>query len=47
MGEPSAAGEAAAGVGAEAETQELENLDLGDSNGGAEAMEAEDETETL
>ena len=26
----------------EAETQELENLDLGDGNGGAEAMDAED-----
>ena len=47
MGEPSAAGETAAGAGAEAETQELENLDLGDGNGGAEAMDAEDETETL
>ena len=44
-GEPSAAGEAA--EGADAETQELENLDLGDGNGGAEAMDAEEETETL
>ena len=43
-GETSAAGEAAAG--AETETQELENLELG-GNGGAEDMDAEDETETL
>ena len=40
-GEPSAAGEAA--EGADAETQELENLELG-GNGGEEDM---DETETL
>ena len=44
-GEPSAAGEAA--EGADAETQELENLELGDGNGGAEDMDAEDETEAL
>ena len=40
-GEPSAAGEAA--EGADAETQELENLELG-GNGGEEDT---DETETL
>ena len=42
-GEPSAAGEAAEGV--DAETQELESLELG-GNAGAEDMD-EDETETL
>ena len=45
VGEPSAAGEASA-AGADAETQELENLELG-GNGGAESMDAEDETEAL
>ena len=42
-GEPSAAGEAAEGV--DAETQELESLELG-GNAGTEDMD-EDETETL
>ena len=45
VGEPSAAGEASA-AGADAETQELEQLELGD-NGETEDMDAEHETETL